>query len=117
MLLNILGGDFHLNANALCCTLSGLSCHKCICELGSSMLIISFGVKSYQENRGDRLMMDDLASLQFLIVEEIDKPWERSPVGGNEIVAKGSVKKGLRVLYRCSTHNSAKSLINTEQGN
>lgn len=38
-------------------------------------------------------------------------------MGGNEIVAKGSVKKGLRVLYRYSAHNSAKSLINTEQGN
>lgn len=78
MLLDILDDDFHLNANALCFTLSGLYCHKCICELGSSMLIIPFGVKPYQENRGDRLMMDDLANLQFLIVEEIDKPRKRS---------------------------------------
>lgn len=78
MLLNILDDNFHLNTNALCFVLPGLYCHKCIFELGISVLIISFGLKPYQESRGDRLMMDDLASLQFLIVEEIDKPQERS---------------------------------------
>lgn len=85
MLLNIRDDNFHLNANVLCFTLSGLYCHKRICELGSSMLIISFGVKPYLENRGDSLMMDDLASLQFLIVEEIDKPRERFPWEGTRL--------------------------------
>lgn len=78
MLLNILDDNFHLNANALCFTLSGFYCHKCICELGRSMLIILFRVRPYLENSGGRLMMDDLASLQYLIVEEIDKPRKRS---------------------------------------
>lgn len=55
-------------------------------------------------------MMGDVTSLQSLIAKEIDNTREKSLLGNKEIVAKGWAKKGLRILYRYPTHNSAESL-------
>lgn len=42
-------------------------------------------MKPYLENRGDRLMMHDLASLHSLIAKEIDNTRERSPWEGKRL--------------------------------
>lgn len=73
-------------------------------------LRISFQGEPYLENRVDSLMMDDLTNLLFLIAKEI-RPYQRKvPVGGKEMVTKGSAKNSLRIFYRHLTHSSALSL-------